>query len=172
MINRVLDVMARLGTNSPPIETKEDEEKFNKAMGSFNEAYGYKNFPLLAAMWTASDLQTDWGAEADGLSEQYPILDAAYNRMPLHDKWTDETKQTAEAAHYEAEAIAIEFENKLFLACNVANAINALEGGIASAWDKLAFINLEFKNDRDLVRARINAILAEQRPFKSLSFSE
>ena len=72
-----------------------------------------------------------------------------------------EPYQEAEDAISDAVAVCVEFENKLWLACLVANAIEVLEGGLRNTWgDLLDEVNREFDRERKATHEKAKEILS------------
>jgi hypothetical protein len=172
-VNRCLDTLSKVEFigDGREVKTKEETERFNEEMGWFPTAYGYKNIPLVAAMWVAADLGMDWGGESDGIYEEdgdYPEVAKEWNAQLGYNKETlrfdpKPENKTLDDAIADAAGIAIELENKLYLACVVANALKALEGSVVNVWEKLAFINDEFANERHAARQKGIVILRESK---------
>lgn len=170
-VNRILDVMARVNILTGEVATRDEEVSYNREMGHFPEAYGYKNGVLLATLWAAADLNTDWGGESEGVYEEqgdYPTVAKAWSLSTGWDLATvrgtrpmPEPYQAAEDAISDAVGVCVEFENKLWLACCVVNAISALEGGRQSTWDSpLVAINVEFQRERNATHEKAKEILS------------
>ena len=176
MVNRILDVFVRSGSING-LTTKQEEEAFNASRG-WSADYGYKNGVLLAALWTAADLNMDWGGDTEAIYDtggKYPTLAKAWlislgwdtldGKMP-------EPYHKAEDAIHDAVMIASTFENKLYLACLVANAIEALDQGVRNVWSTIGLleaINKEFSAEQERVREEAYTVI---RPWAETLFAK
>jgi hypothetical protein len=115
---------------------------------------------MVASLWYEAERLCDFGGETDAVMDTYPQLNEAFQRMMSSNESDDNVG--------DAENIALGFENKLYLAMVVANAIRALEGASFSVYpnndvwasDNLEAIYNEFKKERELISKRIDNILA------------
>jgi len=118
--------------------------------------YGRSPIQLMGVLWLQVDLHvSDNDDSFDHVLDEYEIL---------KQKW-DEIRETerANADFDKSVAIAVEFEEKLWMAIAVVNAMEALEGGAGNIWasDELQQrVKDEFASERAEVNRRITAILA------------
>jgi hypothetical protein len=166
-VNRILDLFARTNVVTGEVANKNQEEAYNREAGWFPQAYGYKNGVLLATLWSAADMNADWGGESEMCYEEngdYPVVAKAWNistGWDLPKGEMPEPYRMAEDAISDAVAVCVEFENKLWLACLVANAIEVLEGGLRNTWgDLLPEVNLEFESERKRTHEAAKEILS------------
>jgi nitrogen fixation-related uncharacterized protein len=177
-VNRVLDVIAGSGVNGTkhggPITDKESEQQFNLAMGG-NRTYGYNNFPLMSAMWTTADMNTDWGGDSEAIYDidgEWSLVALAWESTlhwgavsgQLHDN-----QKAAEDVIHDAVEIIAETENKIWLAMLVAGAILNLEGNTVNVFDSYPDVNEEFKSERVMAKTRAFALISTRREFDHLA---
>jgi hypothetical protein len=130
-------------SNAVSIINRVDSAAFNRTLRD----YGSSDIRLLGMLWLEADLITDWGGESEHLLDIYPLLSSA-------------ERQLNALAFELIEARALTFENRLWLAICVVNAVNALEGSAGNVWNlELAQdrINEEFKKEREEIGRAIVA---------------
>lgn len=135
------------------------------AIGGHSEKYDPKGVhSLIAGMWFEADRQVDWSAEMNFVLDTYEPLKEAWEltiQFPSEatsDKKMSGYEQHAENVLHDAIEIASNFEDRLFLAMLVVNAIYELEGrGHHNCFDidGLSKLKDEFKKDRQEVHNRI-----------------
>lgn len=173
LVNRARDVMLRASPIGGGIN-QETREQFDRSKGFFVE-YGIKNLVFVAGLWHQADLGTDWNGEADSVINEYKLLGKAWEKSSFTLKpkgISPEFSRDIDACVEQAMSVAIEFENKLWLAMVVSNALEALEGGIRSFWTTeglLDEMNEEFKADRNNVEDEIRQILEGNSFFNDLA---
>jgi hypothetical protein len=114
-------------------------------LGQFSDERLYGKLgemPITHILWYHADQMTDYGGSLDAALDQYPILDKNWGNDIIKD---------------EAEGMAVDFENKIYLACLVVNAHLALEGNTDNIWQEviLAKVFEEFKLDRANMEKKI-----------------
>lgn len=175
-VNRCVDLILRSNplSNNYEITDQESREAFDRDKGFFVK-YGIKNVPLVTAMWTASDIATDYNGDTDQVHEIYPLLKAAWEATINFGATMSDDEKRAEDTYHDALKVATDFENDLYLAMCVANALEALENGIRNFWSTdglLEASNREFKNDRARIEQEIIEILANAPEFSDLIYKQ
>lgn len=136
---------------------------------------------LLGTMWMESDRMADWQGEGDVLSDNTVLVEAQNYTAKYVQKNRDaiNSNEGYEYNEYvamsdiltDAEGVVIEFENKLWLACNVVNAVCGIESNAINLWtseEALGKVNDEFAKDRDNINAKANEILRKNHHFVAL----
>lgn len=124
--------------------------------------------PLVAAMWFSSDVNMDWAADSDGMHEN-PYAHMIWNVITKFDGKYDDGSLPGTSRHAIWDAwekmtdAYTDFENPLWLACCVVNAMRALEGSNQNIWSDDAenkAVDDEFKTERDQWDAMFKAVMA------------
>jgi hypothetical protein len=157
LVNRVLDIAARTSVTGTTYGEPEEQER------AYSYKYGFENYPLLAAMWYQVEVKMDWGGESDAIDDAYPELKKAGHKVA---HLGNPVMSPAEVAYYDAEGLALDFENKLLLAVYVAGAIRNLETDTRNIWDLYGKILDETEPERDKIKTKINNLL---KPFPELA---
>lgn len=103
--------------------------------------------PNVSRLWEMADLGCDYGAEMDAACGSYPVIEACFKVGYLNED--SATNQLFETVAQKA----IEFENRLYIAMLVYNAVASLEGDIQVLWNlndggATERVEEEFKGDR------------------------
>lgn len=151
----------------------------NQARSIFNRVHSclngldlveYGKLPLgdntVVALWAIADHNTDWNGEEENAWELFPGLKTAWETTIKFDLNQTPEQAAAEDAYYAALHIVVLFENLMWLAICVSNAINGLEGSPLNHWsreDREDILNVEFSKERHMNNARASEImLADQ----------
>lgn len=144
LVNRVWN-----GTSHMSKETIEElNEEFNYAGVGVN--------PIVAAMWFAADVNMDWEAETEGMHEN-PYAHTIWLMITKFDGKYDDGSMPGTSRHAiwdawdEVSEAYMAFENPMWLACCVVNALRALEGSAHNIFSDIRESNAvdeEFKKER------------------------
>lgn len=120
--------------------------------------YAAHSVAMIGTFWLYADMNTDWGGDTDHVEYQYAVMKKAYE-VSYDNHFSDDEH---ERRRRNAEAIAVEFENKLWLAMIVTNMIEAMEGGARNIWATdglIERIDKEFATDRARIEAKLEEAL-------------